>query len=535
MTTPRTSQFYHLPKIHKPNHPGRPIVSACSCPTENISAYLDEVMAPLVRGLSSYVKDTNHALQIFDSFHFDPGNDKRCFIFTMDIKSLYTVIPNDCGLKALAHFLDKRPVLQPATSTLTRLAELVLTLNTFSFNGAFYRQVAGVAMGSKMGPNYACLFVGYMEEAILSQYTGFIPQLYKRYIDDVVGAACCDRKDLEDFIAHVSNFHPSLQYTHTISETSLPFLDINLHIAGNSLQTSAYYKETDTHSYLHHQSSHPQHSKNSLPYSQLLRLRRLCSDENDFSTKAKEMCGFFRERGYPSDSLREDLRKISNINRMDAIYSHRDENNQAGRVPLVLTYHPLNEQIKKILLGNFRILNNDPETGRIFTDAPLLAHRRDRNIRNILVHTTVGNQSTDPAGTFPCNHPRCRTCQHVSPLLTVDGTKCSINIKEHFSCDSSNLIYCISCRKCSALYIGETGRNLRERFGEHLRSIEKNSPGFPVAEHFNGLNHSLSDAEIRGIKLCSGNNIFRKRLEMRLIFKLGTTRPRGMNINFTFI
>ena len=139
------------------------------------------------------------------------------------------------------------------------------------------------------------------------------------------------------------------------------------------------------------------------------------------------------------------------------------------------------------------------------------------------------------SGTFPCNHPRCRTCQHVSPLLTVDGPKCSINIKEHFSCHSSNLIYCISCRKSSALYIGETGRSLRERFREHLRRIEKNSPGFPVVEHFNGLNHSLSNAEIRGVKLCSGNNIFRKRLEMWLIFKLGTTRPSGMNINFTFI
>ena len=103
-------------------------------------------------------------------------------------------------------------------------------------------------MGSKMDPNCACMFVGYMEEAILSLYTGFIPQLYKRYINDVVGAACCDRKDLEDFIAYVSvSHHPSLQYTHTISETSLPFLDINLHKAGKCHQTSAYYKETNTH------------------------------------------------------------------------------------------------------------------------------------------------------------------------------------------------------------------------------------------------------------------------------------------------
>ena len=93
------------------------------------------------------------------------------------------------------------------------------------------------------------------------------------------------------------------------------------------------------------------------------------------------------------------------------------------------------------------------------------------------------------------NHPRYRTCQHVSPSLTVNGPNCTINIKEHFSCHSSNLVYSISCRRCPALYIGETGRTLRERFGEHLRSIEKKSPGFPVAEHFNGLDHSLSDAE----------------------------------------
>ena len=46
ITTPRTLCIYFLPKIHKPNNPGRPIVSACSCPTELISSYLDKIMAP---------------------------------------------------------------------------------------------------------------------------------------------------------------------------------------------------------------------------------------------------------------------------------------------------------------------------------------------------------------------------------------------------------------------------------------------------------------------------------------------------------
>ena len=88
--TPQTSTFYLLPKIHKAGNPGRPNVSACSCPTENIAAFLDEITAPLVCNLQTYVKDMKHMLQIFDEFCF---SNEEHFLFTMDIKSLYTAIP----------------------------------------------------------------------------------------------------------------------------------------------------------------------------------------------------------------------------------------------------------------------------------------------------------------------------------------------------------------------------------------------------------------------------------------------------------
>jgi len=76
---------------------------------------------------------------------------------------------------------------------------------------------------AKMGSNYACLFVGYIEHQIRGQYTGFIPQLHKRYMDDNVGVASCRREELEAFIDFVSNFHPALQFTSTITETGIPF------------------------------------------------------------------------------------------------------------------------------------------------------------------------------------------------------------------------------------------------------------------------------------------------------------------------
>ena len=68
ITTPRTSSIYFLPKIHRSNNPGRPIVSVCSCPTEVISSYLDKIMAPIVKTLPSYIKDSQHELEIFRYF-----------------------------------------------------------------------------------------------------------------------------------------------------------------------------------------------------------------------------------------------------------------------------------------------------------------------------------------------------------------------------------------------------------------------------------------------------------------------------------
>ena len=172
ITTPRTSVISFKPKIHNPNNPDRPIVSAYSCPRELISQYLDQIMSPFVKSLPSYIKDTYHTLKTFRHFNF-PGQNK--LIFTMDITSLYTFIPNHEGLLALKYFFDQRANKQPSTETLIRLAELVLTLNCFSFSGNYYKQINGVAMSTKMGPSYANLFVGFIEQQFFDKFDGTKP------------------------------------------------------------------------------------------------------------------------------------------------------------------------------------------------------------------------------------------------------------------------------------------------------------------------------------------------------------------------
>ena len=99
-------------------------------------------------------------------------------------------------------------------------------------------------------------------------------------------------------------FHPALQFTWEISESSVSFLHIVVTINCNRLVTFVFYKPTDSHSYLLYSPSHSNHTKRSIPFSQFLRLRRLCSEGEDFHSKSLEMRDFFVQRGLSHIFLR---------------------------------------------------------------------------------------------------------------------------------------------------------------------------------------------------------------------------------------
>ena len=168
-------------------------------------------------------------------------------------------------------------------------------------------------------------------EQIASKYHGFAPRLHKRY-NHIFGVACCSRVGLEDFIHFVFNFQPALQFTNEISDTELFFLDNMLRVTDDHIST--HYKETDTHTYLHHQSSHPGHCKTGLPRSQLLRLLRYA--DSDFLEKGTEMVSFFEQRGYCPALLQNDLHNIRRIDRTDVLNNHRPFNRRSDRILLFL-------------------------------------------------------------------------------------------------------------------------------------------------------------------------------------------------------
>ncbi len=161
-----TALFYTLPKIHKANNPGCPIISANEklSPMEKISAYVDHFIRPLAKRVESYVKDTGHFLDLIKEIGHVPPSTILC---TINISALYTSIPHEEGIMAMRNALSNQPFLDPSTDVLYHLTKMILQNNEFKFDGRYYHQVQGTVMGTKMALSYAILFMSELEKKIL--------------------------------------------------------------------------------------------------------------------------------------------------------------------------------------------------------------------------------------------------------------------------------------------------------------------------------------------------------------------------------
>ena len=127
---------------------------------------------------------------------------------------LYNNIPHRDGLKACQLALDRRDSCDPPTTSIVNLAKLVLELNAFQFEEKFFLQVHGTAMGTRMAPSYANIFMGILEESMLATAPGGLtPLFYGRFIDDVFGIWTHGEDTLLQFFDHANSCHRDIAFT----------------------------------------------------------------------------------------------------------------------------------------------------------------------------------------------------------------------------------------------------------------------------------------------------------------------------------
>ena len=200
------------------------------------------------------------------------------------------------------------------------------------------------------------------------------------------------------------------------------------------------------------------------------------------------------------------------IDAQSALQTSQKENNNG--IPFTLTFHPLNHAVKSVILKkNFKLLQNGPNTYRIFSQPQLILFKHDKNKGNFLVRSAF--QTRDLPGTFKCARTRWKTCPFICNVDKLSGPKWSIKINDHFTCTSAYIIYCITYTICQNLYIAETGKWLADWLQEHLRDVEKDEKNTlePVARHFNLPIHSKQHMTVCGLSLHQGSTENCKTLE----------------------
>ena len=476
---PRTPVFYTQPKIHKENNPGRPVISSSGCHTEKLSAYVDEIIKPIAQKLPSYIQDTTDFIKSIKKKRRAPP---KSYLVTMDVSSLYTNIDNDEGLKTLKEILDKERGQNkiPTNNAIVTLMKLVLTLNNFEFDEKHYLQIKGTAMGTRAAPNYANIYMGKFEKMNIYETTYIdLIEFFKRFIDDIFFIWISTEENLKKFFEYINSVHPSIKFTFEYSQTEINFLDVTVRKDKDGmLSTDLYRKAVDTHSYLNRKSCHPEHTKASIPYSQFMRARRICSNDQEFKKRIIEQRYHFENCGYNKKGLDKIIRDVIDKSQEDALKKN-DKEKRDITTSLITTFNPKVPPLKETIKKHWHITQSKEIGRKALTTEPAIVYRRAKNLKDHLVKSKFRSnnniQQTRHNGFNPCNSVLCSWCSKIESTDKFQSTttRKEYKILHNLKCNSPYVIYLIQCKKCQKQYVGKTKPALNIRMNNHRSHKEQ--------------------------------------------------------------
>ncbi|XP_056407822.1 uncharacterized protein LOC130303807 [Hyla sarda] len=547
---PRLATFYGLPKVHKGLDPlkCRPIVSGVGNLTQNIGIYLDEVLRPFVLCLPSYLRDTMDLLLKIQ----DIIMEEDYWLCSIDVEALYSSIPHNFGINAVAHYLRSRSTHHAAHNQfILTLLEFVLNRNFFIFSSRFYHQLRGTAMGSPVAPTYANLLLGWWEEAIVfgednSRFHHHIIY-WGRYIDDVAVIWSGPKVEFENFVQSLNTNPVGLKFTFEIHKDSLVFLDVLLERSSNgNISTKIHRKPTAGNSLLMWSSHHPFSLRNGIPKGQYLRLKRNCSSEQVFHHEAKELRSRFQHRGYPNRVLKKAYIETKHVDRSTLLFSKPKAGDRDLPTRIIGTFDAAAKEIRQILTNHWPILKTDPVVGSLVEETPRITYRRGKNLGDFLVHSLY----TPPrgpgtwldrkvSGSFKCGS--CKACKYmrVSKEFLSPSTNKMYKCYDYANCKTSKVIYLATC-PCPLCYVGKTMREVRRRILEHMSDIrhKREKPlSLHMLRHHADTPFNLDFQVIEVLKPDIRGGDLDKRLlqaETRWIYRLKTITPYGLNDQLSF-
>lgn len=400
---PSIPHWYILPKTHKKideelgTWPGRPVLSGCCAPTRPVDRLLTTYLAPLLDLLPERLQDTSDFLRKIKDF---PQIPKGALIFSFDIVSLYPSIPQEEAAWVVSHFYEKNfgyvqgrlmhdfNIQAPPPYLIKEGIDHVLNGTLLRYDHGYYRQNKGTAIGASVSVAIAEIFVHASIEKERKKMQKQ-PLVFFRYIDDIFGIFDGKEDELKEYHEGLNKIHPDLQFTLEYDTQKLPFLDTLVYLdeEGN-LQTTVFYKPSNTHQYLHFHSSHHPNLKRSLPFSQGIRIKRIVSDPRNLEKSLEEMFMFFRLRGYTHKIISEARKRLTALSREELLL---EKNRKAtGRIIFPMLYSPSIAPVLRTCINNIwswlqKNAEDKPWEHWFKDPPPMIAWKKDQAIGEKLI------------------------------------------------------------------------------------------------------------------------------------------------------
>ncbi|EYC20386.1 hypothetical protein Y032_0022g598 [Ancylostoma ceylanicum] len=396
---PEVPTYYSLVKTHKIDQSmdllkvdvsaikTRPIISSCGGPSDRISWFLVKLFSPLLNHVGAHIVNS---------------------------MSLYTNINNDAAIRTLLELLNSNSKKVSLWGFSARdveiLPEATLACNIFRFNNEYYAQKRGLAMGLRIAPLLAIVYLDHIEKSSLTN--GII--LYKRYIDDifVIGSSYTE---LEETLANLNAVDVNIKFTveEPSSDGFLPFLNTQVRIRNGMTEIRWYKKRSSKNILLHSRSAHPTFMKVNVVRNLIKTSGRIAASISEDDETIKRI---LFDNGYNSGEVTT-WRPYSTPDGIALVLPYLNEH-YARRVDSI---------VKRSRLPVRLIFKSPPTLKEILTSSRLYENG--------------------------CDEEGCRYCTDQK-ICHLRGT-----------------VYLIKCRGCGQRYIGESGRPLRKRLDEHRRAL----------------------------------------------------------------
>jgi len=380
-----------------------------------------------------------------------------------------------------------------------------------------YLQIKGTAMGKRLAPAYANIYMANWEQTVLPTCPQS-PKCYLRFLDNIWGIWTHTTEEFKTFTDILNSHHPSIKITSETNSKEINFLDVvtfknlDFEVTGR-LSSKVYFKPTDSHNLLHQDSFHPKHTFSGIVKSQLIRFKRICSNTEDRQSATETLFGVLKKRKYP----RSMLRKIKKTVFETITPPPREQTTGANTkiIPFITTYSSHSTVMGRKIKHNFQETMGDQFVNQ--QTKVISAFRRNPNLKDLLVRAKLpllGTSIQTHQGLKTATNPRSKKTHTLQEGVTLNHTNC---------------VYLIKCKRCGILYVGETKNALKTRLSHHKYNIrQKLKISTHLVQHFSL--HGLQNLYLRGIEhnpLWTTSD--RQKEERNWIKKLGTIYPIGLN------